>query len=374
MPTLSLGRAGAFPEWAASPGASARRHTPNLPLARGMIWVSALGCASTVRSAARPRGQNLLNAQMHQKTEGRPLEHFALFYGDARQYLAGACDFLVRGDAADEGLMVAIPGAKIDPLRDALGATAERVRFVDMNELGRNPGRIIPEVRDWVDRQEGRRCRFIGEPIWPQRSEAEVTEATRHEALINLAFAESAASILCPYDASALDPRVLADAERTHPCLIWGSEHRLSDRYADPLEVWLDPAWSPPDPEQTMASLALGGNLGKARRLTEACGRAAGLSTAEAEDLVVAVDEAATNALRHGAPPAELRIWREPAEIVCEITDHGRLEDPLAGRRRPAPDWPSGRGLWLINQLCDLVELRPLRGGTAIRLHTAVRR
>jgi anti-sigma regulatory factor (Ser/Thr protein kinase) len=323
-------------------------------------------------ASVSPSGQaQLPNAETHRKTERSGLEHLAMLYGDPRQYLAGACAFLEAGDEAHEALMVAIPGAKIEPLRAALGGTADRVRFLDMNELGRNPGRIIPEVGDWIDGQGDRRCRFIGEPIWPQRSEAERIEATRHEALVNLAFADAAVSILCPYDFAGLDARVLADAERTHPHLICGSDHRVSAAYADPLDVWLDPAPSPPEPEETMATLSLAGNLGKARRIAEACGRAMGLSSAAAHDLVLAVDEAATNALRHGAPPAELRVWREPAGIVCEVTDHGRLEDPLAGRRRPAPDWPSGRGLWLINQLCDLVELRPVAGGTAIRMHWA---
>src|SRR5437588_3623516 len=106
----------------------------------------------------------------HDGNRPSPFEHYALFYADVDQYLAGARDFLTAGDAAGEALMVAIPGAKISPLREALNGTGEKVRFVNMNVLGRNPNRIIPEVRDWVQRQGDRRCRFIGEPIWAGRT------------------------------------------------------------------------------------------------------------------------------------------------------------------------------------------------------------
>ena len=297
------------------------------------------------------------------------LEHVALLYGDLDEFLAGAGEFLQAGDAVGEALMVAIPGEKIEPLREALGDTADRVRFLDMRELGRNPARIIPKVRNWTDLQEESRYRFIGEPIWPERSESEVVEATRHEALINIAFADVDASILCPYDVTGLGPSMLLDAERTHPHLICGADRRASARYTDPLEIWLASEWSLPEPGKTLATVALSKDLAAVRQITEACGRDAGLSSSAVLDLVLAVDEAATNAVLHGAPPAELRIWREPAGIVCEVTDHGRLADPLAGRRFPSPDWTSGRGLWLINQLCDLVELRPLAEGTAVRMH-----
>jgi anti-sigma regulatory factor (Ser/Thr protein kinase) len=301
--------------------------------------------------------------------DGCGFGHTALLYGDLDEYLAGTGQFLRDGDAAGEALMVAIPGERVEPLREALGDAAERVRFLDMRDLGRNPARIIPKVRNWAELQAAPGCRFIGEPFWPGRDEPEVVEATRHEALTNLAFADLELSVLCPYDVNELEPSVLEGAERTHPQLLRRADARASDLYTDPLEIWLASQWALPEPDQTMATLGLSEDLAAARQITEGCAREAGLSSSGVLDLVLAVDEAATNAVVHGRPPAELRIWREAAGIVCEVTDHGRLEDPLAGRRFPAPDWTAGRGLWLINQLCDLVELRPAADGTAIRMH-----
>jgi hypothetical protein len=37
----------------------------------------------------------------------------------------------------------------------------------------------------------------------------------------------------------------------------------------------------------------------------------------------------------------------------------------------PDPDPESGRGLWLVNQLCDLVQIRSGPSGTTIRVHMA---
>ena len=45
---------------------------------------------------------------------------------------------------------------------------------------------------------------------------------------------------------------------------------------------------------------------------------------------------------------------------------------PLAGRRRPA-DATGGHGLWIVYQVCDLVELTSDANGTTVRMHMALR-
>ena len=318
-------------------------------------------CASMRESGDAVRvsrlGLKLVPGQgTHQDSHDGGLDHVALFYGDLDEYLAGAGEFLRDGDAAGDALMVAIPGEKIEPLREALGDTADRVRFLDMRELGRNPGRIIPKVRNWADIHGEPRCRFVGEPIWADRSEAEVIEATRHEALINLAFADVEASILCPYDVNGLDPSVLADAERTHPRVICGAGHVPSDRFADPLEIWLASDRSLPEPKQTMATVALTEDLAAVRQITEACGRDAGLSSSAVLDLVLAVDEAATNAVIHGAPPG-----RAP-DLAGAGRDRVRDHRPRQARRSARGTAFSVPGLDLgPRAVVDQPALRPRR-------------
>ena len=58
-----------------------------------------------------------------------------------------------------------------------------------------------------------------------------------HEALINIALADTRAHIVCPYNRTSLPPRVLADAARTHPILAWGCHRRDSPSYGDPRAV-----------------------------------------------------------------------------------------------------------------------------------------
>jgi anti-sigma regulatory factor (Ser/Thr protein kinase) len=64
-----------------------------------------------------------------------------------------------------------------------------------------------------------------------------------------------------------------------------------------------------------------------------------------------------------------LRIWQEPGALICEVDDEGHIHDPLVGRVRPDTEEYGGRGMWLVNQLCDLVQLRSFPTGTVARLH-----
>jgi anti-sigma regulatory factor (Ser/Thr protein kinase) len=95
----------------------------------------------------------------------------------------------------------------------------------------------------------------------------------------------------------------------------------------------------------------------------------AGLSEARAIDLTLAVSEVAANTVRHAKSPGSLQIWYDTSEIVCQIHDGGVIADPLAGRRPPSLDAPGGHGLWIVNQVCDQVDMQSDENGTTIRLH-----
>lgn len=63
-----------------------------------------------------------------------------------------------------------------------------------------------------------------------------------------------------------------------------------------------------------------------------------------------------------------IEVWHTSEEILCEVRDQGHIPDPMAGRVRHDPD-ERGHGLWLVNLVCDLVELRSGAGGTTVRMH-----
>jgi anti-sigma regulatory factor (Ser/Thr protein kinase) len=299
-----------------------------------------------------------------------PFRHQALLYADEDEYLAGTVPFVEEGVEAGEPVLVAVPAPRLEALRANVdGLPPELVRFVPMEELGRNPAWIIPVWSDFVAAggRAGRAVRGVGEPVWVGRTDDELAECTRHEALLNLAFAASSGfALLCPYDASLGDD-VLDQARRSHPHVGPPGHARTSHLFDPEVPAWLDGPLPPVPPDARLVPFDASG-LRPVRRLVGELARAAGLRPARVDDLVVAVSEAVTNSVVHGGGGGEIAVWSHDRGLVCEVRDRGRIDDPMAGRRRPGTDELGGRGLWLIHQLCDLVQLRARPGGQVLRL------
>ncbi len=297
--------------------------------------------------------------------------HPALFYRGDAEYLAGTVPFVRDGLAAGEPVAVAVPGRNLELLRTEFGADAERVLLLDMTKAGRNPGRIIPGVlRAFADRHTDRPVRIIGEPIWPSRSELEYPACAQHEALINMAFAGRNVTILCPYDADGLAPRVLEDAKATHPVLLDGHGRRASDAYAPGRIV---DAYNQPLPEPAgfvgAAEFATPRDVTRLRRVVREHADEAGLAGDRVVDVELVVTELLSNSIDHGGGSGTMRLWTDGDHLVCEVRDRGVFTDPLAGRRPTEPGQPRGRGLLLVNHLADLVRVHSDADGTAVRVH-----
>jgi anti-sigma regulatory factor (Ser/Thr protein kinase) len=298
--------------------------------------------------------------------------HPALLYADAAEYLAGTIPFILGGLGLGEPVMVAVPGDNLTLIRSALGADAGRVVLHDMSVAGRNPGRIIPGVLlAFAAEHADKPVRIIGEPIWAGRSEVEYPACAQHEALINAAFAGRPATILCPYDTSRLAPAWLADAHRTHP-VMWTSTRRWRSRYyADPIEV--AGTFSHPLPEPppgVLRTTVERGTLAAVRRFVTARARAAGLPEHRIVDVLIAAGEVTANTIAHTDRSGTLATWVEDGQFLCQVDDTGHIADALAGRIPVPPDRPTGgRGMLLVNQICDLVRIYSRPGGTTIRLY-----
>jgi anti-sigma regulatory factor (Ser/Thr protein kinase) len=102
-------------------------------------------------------------------------------------------------------------------------------------------------------------------------------------------------------------------------------------------------------------------------------GRAAGLDEARTDDFVLAAHEVASNSVRHAGGSGTVRIWHDDHAVVCDVADTGRIHEPLLGRQRPIDDRVGGRGVWMANQLCDLVQIRTFADGNVVRLHMLTR-
>jgi anti-sigma regulatory factor (Ser/Thr protein kinase) len=297
------------------------------------------------------------------------LHHLAYLYDDERDYLACLSDFVQAGLHSAEPVFVAVPGHRAAPLRERLGAETSLLRYGAMTETGRNPARLIPELHAFVAEHPRQRVRYVGESIWPGRSDAELCEAARHEALLNLAFATAALSIMCPYDARGLAAPVVGRVLRTHPAVMQAGRTRPATSYAGqgviPAECD-DPLPAPPADAQTLGYET---SLRPVRELVASHATALGMAVDAISNLVIAAGEITANTLRHTSAGGTFWVWHTGEEIICQVQDQGWITDPLAGRQRHPPE-DSGHGLWVVNQVCDLVEIRTSQAaGTIIRLH-----
>jgi anti-sigma regulatory factor (Ser/Thr protein kinase) len=238
-----------------------------------------------------------------------------------------------------------------------------------MGDIGHNPACIIPAWRDFVAGRSGP-LRGVGEPIWPSRTPDELVECQCHEALLNHAFADTDGfHLLCPYDAAHLDRDVIEEAERAHPW-VGAAESPHYRGHAEAPPQFSAPL--PPAPGEPPAHPIDHESLPGIRALVATYSRACGVPEPRANDLVLATHEVAANSIVHAGGAGVLRIWDDAESVICEISDRGRIDKPLAGRARPKLDDQGGWGLWLANQLCDLVQLRTLADGSVVRLHVRV--
>lgn len=298
--------------------------------------------------------------------------HEALLYAGIEEFLTGTVSFIRDGVAASQPVLVVVSRPKIAALTARLGADAAAVQFKDMAQVGANPAHIIPAWNEFVEThgRAGRPMRGIGEPIYPERTAEELVECQRHEALLNVAFDPGPGWwLLCPYDTTALPPAVIEEAHRSHPYVGRDHTHTRSGLYPE-VPTAGAPFTAPlPEPRGVRSVLAFNGSgLTPVRRLVSTEAARAGFTSKPIADLVLAVNEVAANSLEHGGGSGTLRIWRDGDVLTCEIRDGGHVDDPLIDRRRPAPGKDGGRGLWLANQLCDLVQLRSSPMGTTVRL------
>jgi anti-sigma regulatory factor (Ser/Thr protein kinase) len=303
---------------------------------------------------------------------GHSYRHEAFFYTGDDQYLAGTLPLVREGLQAGEAVMVAVPPRRLDLLRRALGGEPDGVTFRDMTALGHNPANIIAAWAAFVEdaARAGRRMRGVGEPVWPGRSADEVAECQLHEALLNLAVSpDTPLWLRCPYDAGRLEDDVLSAAHLSHPVLVGPDSHDGSRRYGGAhhaAALFSEPL---PVPPERAAVTAFGpDDLRRLRSWVRSHARRAGLAAARASDVVLAVHELASNSVEHGGGAGTVRSWRTPSGLVCEVRDGGAVADPLVGRLAPRDGAERGRGLWMANQLCDLMQLRSSSEGTAVRL------
>ena len=304
--------------------------------------------------------------------------HEALFYAGGGEFLAGAAAFVREGLNAGEPVLAAVPDAKARLLREELGPAADAVDFLDMAEIGRNPARMIPSWQAWVDRNQdaGRPFRGLGEPGWAGSSPAESSECQQHDSLVGAAFGGGPAwRMLCAYDTAELGADVIDHATRSHPVLLHKGTLRLPNpdyrRPGSPLEVLAEPL---PEPTAKAQETSFDReDLARIRHLVGEWATTAGLGTTRVRDFVLAMNELACNSIQYGGGDGVVRLWEDDGVLVGEVRDRGVIRDPLVGRRQPTGNAQGGAGLWIVNQVCDLVQIRSIPAtGVTVRVHVVL--
>ncbi|MFI9770218.1 anti-sigma factor RsbA family regulatory protein [Streptomyces sp. NPDC052415] len=304
-------------------------------------------------------------------TSGTGYRHELYPYAGGDEFVHGALNFIRDALEGGEAVVVAVPQDKASLLRAEIRED-DAVRYVDTSQVAHRPGRLIDAWQEWIRDHvsEGRPVRGIGESPWDQvGSPAEAEELRYHEWLLNRAFAQGPAWwLLCPYDI-AHDETGLEAMGRCHPEVRRDGRTMACEDYDAQAPYAFVPLTHPCDPYDEFAYTS--GDLPALRDKIAACAGEHGLAGRRLRELHLAATEVATNSIRHGGGQGVLRTWSEKHRLVCEFRDAGYIDDPLLGRTRPNPRQLGGRGLWLVHQLTDLVEIRSTPDeGTTVRLHT----
>jgi anti-sigma regulatory factor (Ser/Thr protein kinase) len=290
--------------------------------------------------------------------------HDALTYAGEDDFVRFATTFLGAGaDDGEPGILISTP-KRLVAVRNSLGDAAREVRFVDTSEEVRNPAVALSVLQNFTEASEGRRVRGIGDLVQPGQLPAVATEAQMHEMLLNTPLTDNWNMWLaCPYDREVLAAEELAEqVAACHPSKRTDMSNLVAKKFGSELPRRPDDADTFPVEVSEMSSL---------RAIVRTAATMTGLSDDRADEFVYAVNEVISNSFRHGDGKAEVALWAEGDSLVCEVQDGGHIVDPLTGRIPPSLTRSSGRGLWMVNHLCDLVQVRSPESGTCVRMFVA---
>jgi transcriptional regulator with XRE-family HTH domain len=172
------------------------------------------------------------------------LEHRACFYGTDAEFVAIAAPFLTEAVERAEAALVVTSARNITALKRRLGSQADAIGFAEHTKWYRTPVAALTAYQAFMDLrlQAGAPwIRILGEPVRAGWSASETRLWCRYESLLNLAFAATPATMLCPYDRRTVDDELLGHAHATHPYTLDGDLLSPSATYAEPDTFLLMP-------------------------------------------------------------------------------------------------------------------------------------
>jgi anti-sigma regulatory factor (Ser/Thr protein kinase) len=302
--------------------------------------------------------------------------HDLLIHDDDHELLDATVAFVQQGLSSGGEVFVHSSEERVTLLQAALG-THPRLAYGLDHDLYLSPMSTLFNYERTVARRPAGDLWVTGTvPFGPNPSAHPAW--TRYESLVNEVLGRYPFHALCTYDTRALPADTVAAARATHPCLSNGVARADNPGYVAPADFLTDPRAASPCPPSSppFASVTLhyAHDLRLARHLiAEVADAASAVDRDSIDGFVIAVHEMLANALNHGRPPVNLRVWVDTAELTCLIDDNGPgIANPLTGYRHPEPALEHGRGLWLARQLCgELIIRNSDTGGCTVLMTTA---
>jgi anti-sigma regulatory factor (Ser/Thr protein kinase) len=296
------------------------------------------------------------------------LSHQALIYRSQTQLTDATAAFVRLGLELGDPVLVAARPATVTSLREALGDDAELVQLHDSGTWFPHPFQRLQELRRLAAEVPAERAlRVIDEWAW-EGSGASGREWARFESVVNVALADAPARFVCLFDGRSLPASVLELAGHTHPQLIEDGAAVDSSGFAAPGEHAPGP---PPAAPASAVTLPL--PWATLRTAVREHAERHGVASARADDVVLAVQEVATNAELHGKPPVRAQIWEAAGELVCQVSDGGAGPlDPHTGWVPPENPAGGGWGLPIARLTCDAVEIGRASDRTVVTMFVSL--
>jgi anti-sigma regulatory factor (Ser/Thr protein kinase) len=293
--------------------------------------------------------------------------HEAMAYASATDLVIALAPRVGHAIQAGDVVTAVLDDEAGGQLRSALGAAADEVHFPDPRDVHSVPG--FTTATRWArsGRQitaPGGRALIIGQQL------ADLPGCgPEYWARLCLGIEVAAAglplTVICPF------PDATADWDRnrtTHPLLGRAGGAEPNPDYRPPQDVLREhPAPPLPDLGPPAAELEFRAtDLGTLRHLAAETAGRSGIGPDRVADVVLAVNEIASNSVEHGPGSGRLRMWTDGG-VLAEIADAGRLTEQFPGMTLPPATGVRGRGFWLASELCDVMEIWT-EAGTVVRL------
>src|SRR5437763_14103021 len=277
--------------------------------------------------------------------------HVGVLYSSDEQLRDLLSPHLAEAVRRREHVLVVISEAAERVLRDALGEGAGHIQWGGSGLAHNRLGRMFASVGDYLDERyrAGLPTRVIGEP-GSDISSDRLSQYLRYVSMAYEIYGAYEYPMLFLWDERRYSPAVLAHVRVVHPRLLGGGGMTINTEYREPIDYLNANAPSAPAAPVDLdldVHLESADGLADLRRRLRSWGATTELSDGDTDDIVIAVDEIATNALEHGQQPARDRGWCTADAVFVRVDDHGDTGiRATTGYVRQPTDPRRGTGLW----------------------------